>query len=250
MSSTLTNSVLYGKGIFTTIAVRNSQPILWEKHLKRLSRDKNKIGLGTADLEKSELLDKLGAELEKSGIVDGRARITISDETPSPIWYGESAEGTSIHVRVALSRAIPAELFVTQSPFPVNSRSPLAGTKSCNYLENLLAIEEANRRGSQEAIRLNERGEVTSACMANIFWLSETTLYTPSLETGCLPGTTREHVLENIDCSEVQACVDDVRTADAIFLTSAGLGIIEVHEFDGKKFERSEHPIIGLWPPA
>src|SRR5205085_7270766 len=106
--------------------------------------------------------------------------------------------------------------------------------------------EEIRTRSFHEAVRLNERGEVASACMSNIFWLSEKKLYTPELSTGCLPGTTREFVLENLECKEVSAGIDALMDAESVFLTSAGLGIAKVSEIDGKKFEITNHPITKL----
>jgi 4-amino-4-deoxychorismate lyase len=120
--------------------------------------------------------------------------------------------------------------------------------KSCNYLEKIIAKDEAKQRGFDEAIQLNERGDVASACMANVFWRRSGKLFTPSLETGCLPGTTREFVLENIDCDEVALGIEELRTADEIFLTSAGLGVVQVAEFDGRKVQRNEHAIMKLVP--
>ncbi len=246
----VSNFFLYGKGVFTTIAIRAGKPILWEKHAARLLRDMRAIGLDRADFSEKRLHEKVVLELEQRGIADGRARITVSDETSSPIWQGESVQRVSIQVIVAGLRQIPFPLHLTESPYPVNSCSPLVGIKSCNYLENQIAIEEAKHRGHYEAVRLNERHEVTSACMANVFWWKNGKLFTSSQQTGCLPGTTREYVLENVVCEESEAGIEELRAADSIFLTSAGLGIVEVDEFAGKRLDRSAHPIMRLWPPS
>jgi branched-subunit amino acid aminotransferase/4-amino-4-deoxychorismate lyase len=112
----------------------------------------------------------------------------------------------------------------------------------------LIAKDEAKSRGFDEAIQLNERGEIASACMANLFWLKRGKLLTPSLKTGCLAGTTREFVLESLDCEEIEAGIDELRNADQIFLTSAGLGVAPVAEFDGQNRDVREHPIINLIP--
>jgi branched-subunit amino acid aminotransferase/4-amino-4-deoxychorismate lyase len=101
----------------------------------------------------------------------------------------------------------------------------LANIKSCNYLENLLIFDEAKKRGFDEAIRLNEEGKIASATMANIFWVNDEKIFTPSHKTGCLAGTMREFLLENFEIFEVEAELNEVIKADEIFLTSSGIGI-------------------------
>jgi branched-subunit amino acid aminotransferase/4-amino-4-deoxychorismate lyase len=82
--------------------------------------------------------------------------------------------------------------------------------------------------------------------MANVFWLKDTTLYTPSLKTGCLPGTTREYIIENLKCSEVEATMNELNSVDAIFLTSAGIGVVQISEFEGRVMEKNPHEILEL----
>lgn len=128
--------------------------------------------------------------------------------------------------------------------------SPLFGVKSCNYLENLLGIEEARGRGFYEAIRINHRGEIVGGCMSNIFWLKQGRLFTPHLDTGCLPGTTREYIIENLECEEIRQPIDTLSSVESIFMTSAGLGIVRVNDLDGRTFDEIDHPINKLWPPT
>ena len=84
--------------------------------------------------------------------------------------------------------------------------------------------------------------------MANVFWLRGSDLYTPILATGCLPGTTREFVLNNFETTEIDAGLDELKNAEAIFLTSAGLGVIAVDEFEGRAIGSTDHPILRLIP--
>ena len=111
-----------------------------------------------------------------------------------------------------------------------------------------LAIDDAVRNGLDEAIRLNERGEITSACMANIFWIKNGRCFTPSLRTGCLSGTVREFVMENIDCEEIASYAEALTDTDGIFLTSSGIGVAAAWEFNGVKLPRPRHPILELLP--
>ncbi|HRI02432.1 MAG TPA: aminotransferase class IV [Pyrinomonadaceae bacterium] len=239
-------ALLYGKGIFTTIAIRDRQPLLWDKHWRRIYDNAKIVGIELSAYSHRETLDQLTKSLQNEGIVNGRARLTFFDESPSPIWPSDSPSKTSLHIITGNLRPVPDGFRLTVSPYPVNSRSPLAGVKSCNYLENLLAIEEAKTRGFQEAVRVNEHGFITGGCMSNVFWLKDEVLYTPKLATGCLPGTTREFVLENLECRESEVRIEELSKADAIFLTSAGLGITQVAEYEGKPMQRSGHPILKL----
>ncbi len=226
----ISSAVLYGRGIFTTVAIRDAEPFLWDKHQRRLSDHAKKIGLDLTDFDETEVKNALFEIIEKNKFTDGRARLTFFDEGAGEIWKFDETKKTGLLITTADFRVLPPKLRLTVSPYSINSRSPLAGVKSCNYLEQTLALDESKSRGFDEAVRLNERGEITSACLANIFWLKDEKLFTPALETGCLQGTTREYLMENADVIETCARLEKLYSADAIFLTSAGLGIVQVDE--------------------
>ncbi len=240
------NASLYGKGIFTTIAVRGSKPLLWDKHWARLGRDAARVGVDLSGFSETVVLSELKKEIATSGISDGRARITFLDQRSSDIWPVGSSQNTSMSILVGERRPLPAKFSITASPYRVNTYSPLVGVKSCNYLENLLGIEEARGRGFHEAIRINHQGEIVGGCMSNIFWLKQGKLWTPHLDTGCLPGTTREYILDKLDCEETRQPIDTLVNAESIFMTSAGLGIVEVHDLDNRVFEPSHHSILQI----
>ncbi len=236
----------YGKGVFTTIRVVGGQPFLWDKHRRRLYANAENLGIDLRYRPEEKVLRSLLDAIEARGLQNGRARITFSDESPSPIWSTAGDKKTSLSIIVAERRPIPNNFKLTISPHRINTTSPLVGIKSCNYLEHLLAYEEATEREFHEAIRLNERSEVASACMANVFWEKDGSLFTSSLKTGCLPGTTREFLLENVDCEEIQCGIEELASADRIFVTSAGIGVAAVAEFDGRKLDTSSHRSMEL----
>ena len=219
-------AALYGKSIFTTVAVYNFKPFLWEKHRRRLIVNAAKIGVDLSEFNEQTVENSLLEIIEKNGFRNGRARLTFYDETPSAVWQTAPRSKTSFSIQTADFRRVKDKLNLAVSPFPVNSKSPLAGIKSGNYLENILAWEDAKAKGFDEAIRLNERGEIVSACLANVFWKKRGEIYTPHLETGCLEGTTREFVLENRAVKETKAELNELPEADEIFLTSAGIGVV------------------------
>jgi branched-subunit amino acid aminotransferase/4-amino-4-deoxychorismate lyase len=227
----ISSAALYGKGVFTTVAVHDSIPFLWEKHWRRLTCDAQKIGVNLSEFSEQTIEKSLLELIKKNKFESGRARLTFFDETPSYVWQANSQSKTNLLIQTANFRPVPENFRLTVSPYPVNSTSPLAGVKSCNYLENILALENAKAKGFDEAVRLNEKGEIVSACLANLFWRKNGAIHTPRLETGCLKGTTREFVLENFVVEERKASLNELIEADEVFLSSAGIGIVKVADF-------------------
>lgn len=244
----MSGAALYGSGVFTTIAVFGREPFAWEKHWRRLRDNCGRVGLDLSGLKESDVRTSLEDLLATSGVITGRARITMFDTAKSSFWSDGEESKTGVLIVTAARTPRPTPFRLGISPYRINSTSPLAGVKSCNYLEKHLAKSEAGERGFHEAVQLNERGVITSACMANVFWSKDGTLFTASLETGCLAGTTREFVIENLECAQVEAKIEDLRSAEEIFLTSAGIGVVQVDEFDGRSLSGATHPISKLLP--
>lgn len=224
--SAVSVAALYGKGIFTTIAVHDSIPFLWENHWRRLTRDARKIGIDLSEYSERTTLELLDETIKKNNLARARARLTFFDETPSFVWQSDAESRTNLLIQTGDLRPAPDYYRLTISPYRINSTSPLVGVKSCNYLENILAFENAKAKGFDEAIRLNEKGKIVSACLANVFWRKSGVIYTPPLETGCLDGTTRGFILSNFAVEERAASLAEFLKADDIFLTSAGIGAV------------------------
>lgn len=240
--SALSSAALYGSGVFTSLAVYNRKPFQWEKHWRRLAKNAEKLNIRLgSEITEEAVRNSLFELIEANNLTEGRARITFFDEAASEIWTFENARRTSVLIATGDFRAGAEEFRLTLSSSRINSKSPLANVKSCNYLENLLALEEAKSRGFDEAIRLNEKGEITSASMANLFWIKDETIFTPSLETGCLEGTTRAFVIELVkeigfEIYTTEENFDELRLAEEVFLTSAGIGVVKVRRIDGEAY--------------
>ena len=234
MTAPGSNAFFYGKGVFTTAAVTGGDVLFAAKHLRRLRETAGKIGLELSAITDDEI--GLAAAEKAREIESGRIRITLADRSTAVRWQNEQTPQTGILLHLAAAAYHPPKPLRTLvlSPYQINTTSPLAGLKTCNYLEPLLAFDAACHAGADEAVRLNERGEVASACLANIFWETDGRLFTPSLRTGCVAGTMREAVLERTDCIETEADVEVLEAADAIYLSSAGIGFVAVDEFNGR----------------
>jgi para-aminobenzoate synthetase/4-amino-4-deoxychorismate lyase len=90
-------------------------------------------------------------------------------------------------------------------------------------------LSRAHRRGFDEVLFLNERGEVTEGAISNIFIECGGQWFTPPVSCGLLPGVYRRHLLEtNSAASERILCLEDLRSADAIYICNAVRGLRQV----------------------
>lgn len=241
----VTSATLHGRGVFTTLAVYRSRAFMWPEHWSRLAAHAARAGVDASAFDAETVGASLARLIEANKVETGRARITLLARALRGTWKTKTPEGepaTDLVIHTADARA-PSEdgLSLTVSPYRTNTHSPLSGVKSINYLEHVLSWEEARARDFDEAVVLNERGEVASATTANIFWVTHGTLHTPALSTGALDGTTRARVSELATASAfplVEGVYDlsHLGDADEIFLTSSALGVSIVTTFDFHRY--------------
>jgi len=240
----VSSAMLYGRGVFTTLAIYNSQPFLWSKHWQRLATHATKLDIdhtGCTEKNVGEALQKL---IAVNQVKEGRARVILLARHGRDIWKTKapSAKKTDLLIMTGDTQKIPQTgLSLAVSPYRANTVSPLTGIKSLNYLDHVLAWEEAQSRDFDEAVVLNERGEIVSATTANLFWAKNGTLHTPTLSTGALAGITRECVIDIANKHFIPLLegiyeMNDLTDADEIFLTSSSLGVAPVTTFDFRRY--------------
>lgn len=232
----VSSAAFYGKGVFTTLAVCGGQPFLWEKHWARLTENAARLSIDISDFSENQVRESFQNLIAKNRAFDSRARLTFFDESSGEIWKTENRAKSSLLIATADNRNIAGKLALGVSPYAINSSSPLVNIKSCNYLENICAFREAKTKEFDEAIRLNEKGKIVSACLANVFWVRNEAIFTPALETGALRGTTRDFIMEHFEVSETVSSFDELAKADAVFITSSGIGVAEVKTLESIEY--------------
>jgi len=117
---------------------------------------------------------------------------------------------------------------------------------------NLCWLEMAQARGYDEALLLNERGNVSECTSANIFIARGGSVSTTPLSSGCLPGVTREVLLSEIHVpgikiEEKEFGLDDLETADEVFITSTTRNLLPVLSVEGlqTRLEGEVHLLLG-----
>ena len=195
----VSSAMLYGRGVFTTLAVYNNEPFLWSRHWQRLASHAKKLDIDYTGCTERNVGDALHRLIAVNNVKEGRARVILLARSGRDIWKTKvpGAKKTDLLIMTGEPQKLSQTgLSLAVSPYRGNTFSPLSGIKSLNYLEHVLAWEEAQSRDFDEAVVLNERGEIVSATTANIFWVKNGTLHTPALSTGALAGITRECMIE------------------------------------------------------
>jgi branched-subunit amino acid aminotransferase/4-amino-4-deoxychorismate lyase len=250
----VSSAMLYGRGVFTTLAIYNSEPFLWSKHWQRLTTHAAKLDIDHTGCTEKGVGDALKKLIAVNQVKDGRARVILLARSGRDLWKTKMPGGKKTDLLIMTGdppKAPPNGYSLAVSPFRTNTFSPLTGIKSLNYLNNVLAWEEAQSRDFDEAVVLNERGEIASATTANLFWVKDGTVHTPSLSTGALAGITRECVIDIaskhfIPLLEGVYEMADLTDADEIFLTSSGLGVAPVTTFDFRRYAVEAGSVTGV----
>jgi aminodeoxychorismate lyase len=240
----LSSAMLFGRGVFTTVAIYRGAPFFWSEHWQRLEKDAQRLGIDCGGLNQRNVGEALKQLINVNGVEDGRARIILLSRGEEDRWKFKAAGARKTDILIMTDdrlRRRETGLTLAVSRFRANTGSPLVGVKSLNYLNQVLAMEEARERDFDEAVMLNERGEIVSATMANIFWVKDGTLHTPNLSSGAIGGVTRGAVIDLaaqhfIPLVEGVYELADLTEADEIFLTSTSLGIAIVTTFDFRQY--------------
>jgi branched-chain amino acid aminotransferase/4-amino-4-deoxychorismate lyase len=228
-----------GDGLFETILARDGELVLLDAHLDRMAQGCETLGLPPLDRTRAQRLCE-----DAAATVQGRAAVRLT------LTAGSGGRGLD-----RLASPYP-RLFATAAPAPApktparlvtatvrrNEGSPASRLKTLSYLDNVLAREEARAAGADEALMLNNAGEIACAAAANVFWLQGGRLFTPARECGVLEGIMRRKVLEmapsmGLAVEESHASRDDLAHAEAMFLTNSLVGLRPVSGLDGKLFE-------------
>lgn len=240
----VSSAMLYGRGVFTTVAIYTGRPFLWPEHWRRLSAHAAKLNVETAGLNERNVGEALRKLVSVNQVKGGRARVILLARSGRDVWRTkkEGTRKTDLLILTGEPQRVPATgMSLAVSPYRVNTMSPLTGIRSLNYLEQVLSWEEAQTRDFDEAVMLNERGEIVSTTMANLFWFKDGTLHTPALSTGAIAGITRAAVIELAEKQFIPVIegvyeLADLTDADEIFLTSASLGVAQVTTFDFRQY--------------
>ena len=222
---------IHGLGLFETMLAIDGALLFADRHLARLRSGHEKLGWSLEFPDFQEIAARL---LPANGLGTGRARVRLTVTGGSgPIHDLTPGIDRLVWMSAFPALVPPESITACISPWPRNEHSPLAGLKCASYSENLIALDHARRTGFDETIFLNTAGQLCEAATANLFLVRKGTLLTPSLDSGCLPGITRELVIElaaetGIRFEVGALAADQLQAAEEVFLTSSTIGVLPV----------------------
>ncbi len=236
----LDRGFLYGDSIYEVFRTYRGIPLFMEEHFERLENSAKLV-----QMKISQSREELTQEIKRTVLATGataadnvyvRYQITRGEGpidlhpdkrektryviivTPLRAWNPK-------HYSVGMSMAIPS---VRRNP--VNALDP--NIKGGNYLNNVIAVMQARKKGADESLILNAEGYVTEASNSNVWFVINDEVVTPG--TGNLRGLTKAAILSGcaergINASERQIHCEELASATECFVTSATREVMPVY---------------------
>ena len=251
--SVFDHGFLYGEGVYEVIRTYEGELFLADRHFRRLRASAAMITLdvGMTDIALEGIIrETIDAFRASAGSAGGTpevlARILLTRGIGEMSYDPTKSPHPSLVVIVKALVPPPASAYergVAVSLVSVMRNHPASvdpRIKSNNLLNNVLAMQEALRRGPYfEAILRNFRGELAECSQSNLFLVIDGALRTPALDAGLLAGITREFVEEvavetGIPVVDGALHDDDLFGADEAFLTSTSKEIVPIVRVDDR----------------
>ncbi len=233
--SVLDRGLAFGDGIFRTLLVRSGRPLNWDRHYRRLASDCAALALPVPgeSLLRSEMMR----------VAPGEATVKIL------VTRGESARGYSMTPEAAPTRVVaafapppyPPELArdgikVRRCALVLSEQPRLAGVKTLNRLENVLARAEWFDSEIREGLLGDAAGRLIEGTMSNVFLVRDGALATPDLSRCGVIGAQRERIRDLARESGVPCVIRDchfteLEQAEEVFLANSLIGLWPVRQF-------------------
>ncbi|WDZ89419.1 aminotransferase class IV [Nocardiopsis sp. HUAS JQ3] len=235
------HGITVGDGVFETVRARGGRPFALTRHLRRLARSAEGLGMAGPDLEliADGVARAVAANPELS---DARVRITVTDGA-GPLGSDRAPGEQTAIVALGPFPGIAPHADVATVPWPRNEFGALAGLKTTSYADNVRALAYAKQRGASEALFRNVSGNLCEGTGSNIFVVLDGRLVTPPLSAGPLAGITRELVLEWFGGEEEDVPMERLPEVTEAFLTSTGRDVQPILHVDGRAVSAEPGPV-------
>lgn len=235
----------YGDALFESIRVINGKPCFLEDHFIRLKKGMEVLKMRSAKISFNDLKLQIEKLIEKNQLRQGgRIRLAVF-RTGSGLYTPEN-EGKSYVIEakpfkdnfyVLNEKGLKIDIYNEIRRY----RNSLTHIKSTNCIPHVLAGIYKQENELDDCIVLNDLGRIAEAVSSNIFLYKNHTLYTPSLDEGCMDGVMRKQIIRvakdlNINVFEGMLNGSMLLQADEMFLTNSIRGIQWVASYRQKRY--------------
>jgi branched-chain amino acid aminotransferase len=236
---------LYGEGVYETLRTYNRVPFLFDRHARRLRASAGYLQLSVPfsdDQLASWIADTMRAA---EPIQEAYIRVLLTRGIGELTYDVQSTPVPSLVIIVKPLEEPPPRVYtegIKVALVPILRNHPGSVNpiiKSNNLLNNALAMQEANRRGAEEGLMCNYRGELSECSQANFFLVRNGAALTPKNEAGLLEGLTRNFLFEVGQEAGVEVRYEtlfpaDLPSADEAFITSTTRELSPVTKIDDR----------------
>lgn len=237
----------YGDGLFETMRWHNQKILFLNDHLDQLLNGMKFLKMEIPENFSANFFKKQIKQLVIKNNIKGDARVRLQVFRNEGGYYTPKNNSVSFTINAEKLKTDHYEF--NKKGLTINifndSRKPaslISNYKTCSSLIYTLAGMHAAENKLDDCLLLNCNDNIVDSISSNVFFVSDETVLTPSLSSGCVDGVMRRIVLqifkkENIAFTEKSASVNNLLNADELFLTNAIQGIQWVGKFSGKTYE-------------
>ena len=223
--SVLDRGFTLADGAFETMYFDNNCVEYYEYHILRFRNTLTQLSI-TYHVNEEVLLNNIRETMKANDLRSGAVRVTITRGVGGRGLACPKTQAPTIVITVSSVQRLrqPARMGISQ--YTRNETSPLSTMKTLSYTGSIMALDEVSREGHNEALILNTKGKVCCSSAGNIFLVLGQNLVTPDLNQGCLAGIMRAMTIAcakrlGIFVSEAPVSIEDIKNADAVFITNS-----------------------------
>lgn len=228
----------YGDGVFETIAVRDASPRFWNLHVTRLTLACDKLGLTmpAPNILLRDLENALARTTVNTGFCTAKLIISCGGTDRG---YRRPAH-TLVNSRIGIFADTPLAEETYSTGVPVHlcdtivaCQPHLAGVKSLNRLDQVLARSEWSDPDVFDGLMCDDDGNLTCGTRTNLFVVRENHIETPRLDRCGVAGIMRQCIMDllgdnNIHVAEIAIGCEEIASFDEVFLSNSQIGVVPV----------------------
>lgn len=249
MIPAVTSGLYYGAGCFETFLAESCNIFKFNNHITRLNKGLKYLSDSDAYRIDSEIiLDQLKTLLSQNNLFEKNARIRIQVSLTEKNGYSRKGDSSPLVIIAAKSvqkESNPKKLILSETSVIPTSARP-SELKLSNTLHYRQAFREAEQKGVDDAIMITENGFVAESSIANLFWMKNETIFTPSQDCDILPGIMRNSIIKilrdemSYEVEEDRFGIDELLNADTAWLTNSIVEFAPVLHIEKISFRMNE----------